>query len=50
MELVISDKLEDKFDKLGIEAELSVSILAGLAKVCSVPEISYSKIVFLGVW
>ena len=33
VELLMSDRLEDKFCKLNIEAELSVSILSGLVKV-----------------
>ena len=33
VDLVLSDNIEEKFHKLGIDAELQASILAGLVKL-----------------
>ena len=33
VELVLSDNIEDKFSKLGLDAELQVSVLAGMVKL-----------------
>ena len=33
IDIVMSDSLDDKFDKLDVEAELSVSVLAGMIKL-----------------